>query len=124
MRLLIQRDLMAALQLAIKQNKPTMQYVTQIRRNLPTLATNLKNQFGLISDLVTSVNLGASRGASETVKIRSLREVTNLHRIGYSTYSRDIRLENIERPLTQIIIKCSGRIKTFPASARDVNPLS
>src|SRR5436190_9412645 len=60
--------------LAIKQNKPTIQYVMQIRRNLPSMAANLKNQFGMISDLVMAVNLGASRGASEVVRLRSLRE--------------------------------------------------
>ena len=60
--------------LALKQNKPTMQYVTQIKRNLPTLASNLKNQFGMISDLIMAVNLASSRGASEQVKLRGLRE--------------------------------------------------
>jgi hypothetical protein len=34
----------------------------------------LKGQFGLIADQVMSVNLASSRGASETVRIRMLRE--------------------------------------------------
>ena len=57
-----------------KRNKPTAQFVMNIRRQLPSLAANLKNQFGMISDLVTSVNLAASRGASEAVRLRQLRE--------------------------------------------------
>lgn len=60
--------------MAIKRNQATSTYVQNIRRQLPTLAANLKNQFGMISDLVTSVNLSASRGASETVRLRQLRE--------------------------------------------------
>ena len=60
--------------MALKRNQPTQAYVMNIRRQLPTLAANLKNQFGMISDQVTSVNLAASRGASEVVRLRGLRE--------------------------------------------------
>lgn len=60
--------------MAIKRNQATGAFVQNIRRQLPTLAANLKNQFGMISDLVTSVNLSASRGASEAVRLRQLRE--------------------------------------------------
>jgi hypothetical protein len=60
--------------MAIKRNQPTQTYVMNVRRQLPTLAANLKNQFGMISDLVTSVVLASSRGASEQVRLRQLRE--------------------------------------------------
>jgi hypothetical protein len=60
--------------MALKRNQPTQAYVMNIRRQLPSLAANLKNQFGMISDQVTSVNLAASRGASEVVRLRGLRE--------------------------------------------------
>jgi hypothetical protein len=60
--------------MALKRNQPTSVYVMNIRRQLPSLAANLKNQFGMISDQVTAVNLGASRGASEQVRLRGLRE--------------------------------------------------
>src|SRR5438552_18275045 len=75
-QLLLQRvhSLTEQYALALKQNKPSTSYIQQIRRNLPTLAANLKNQFGMVSDLVTSVNLGSSRGASEVVRVRGLRE--------------------------------------------------
>lgn len=60
--------------MALKRNQPTQAYVMNVRRQLPSLAANLKNQFGMISDQVTSVNLAASRGASEVVRLRGLRE--------------------------------------------------
>jgi hypothetical protein len=60
--------------MALKRNQPTTVFVMNIRRQLPTLAANLKNQFGMISDQVIAVNLAASRGASEQVRLRQLRE--------------------------------------------------
>ena len=45
-------------------------FVQNIRRTLPTLAENLKSQFGMIADQVMAVNLAASRGASEAVRVR------------------------------------------------------
>lgn len=60
--------------MALKRNQPTSVFVMNIRRQLPTLAANIKNQFGMISDQVTAVNLAASRGASEQVRLRSMRE--------------------------------------------------
>lgn len=60
--------------MALKRNQPTAAFVMNIRRQLPSLAANLKNQFGMISDQVTAVNLAASRGASEQVRLRGMRE--------------------------------------------------
>jgi hypothetical protein len=60
--------------MALKRNQPTSVYVMNIRRQLPTLAANIKNQFGMISDQVTAANLAASRGASEQMRLRGLRE--------------------------------------------------
>jgi hypothetical protein len=60
--------------LALKRNQPTSVYVQNIRRQLPTLAENVKGHFGLITDLVLSVNLASSRGSSEAVRLRTLRE--------------------------------------------------
>jgi hypothetical protein len=60
--------------LAQKRNQPTSVFVQNVRRQLPSLAENLKGYFGMISDLVMSVNLSASRGASELVRLRTLRE--------------------------------------------------
>jgi hypothetical protein len=60
--------------LALKQNQPTSVYVQNVRRQLPTLSENLRSHFGSISDLATAVNLAASRGASEVMRLRVLRE--------------------------------------------------
>jgi len=60
--------------LALKRNQPSAAFVMNIRRTLPTLAANLKAQFGMIADQVTAANLAASRGASEQVRLRGMRE--------------------------------------------------
>jgi len=74
--LLLQRinGLVEQYALAVKRNQPTTVFVMNIRRQLPSLAENLKAQFGLISDQVTGVNLAASRGSSEAMRVRALRE--------------------------------------------------
>jgi hypothetical protein len=60
--------------LALKRNQPASVYVQNVRRQLPTLSENLRTHFGSISDLVMAVNLAASRGASEVMRLRVLRE--------------------------------------------------
>ena len=60
--------------LAMKQNKPTSLFGMQVKRALTPLVGLLKPQFGLISDQVAAMNLVASRGGSETAKVRMLRE--------------------------------------------------
>jgi hypothetical protein len=60
--------------LALKRNQPASVYVQNVRRQLPTLAENLRGHFGSISDIIIAVNLAASRGASEVMRLRVLRE--------------------------------------------------
>lgn len=60
--------------LSLKNNKPTNMYGQQVKRTLSPLVGLLKPQFGLIADQVAAMNLVATRGGSETVKIRMLRE--------------------------------------------------
>jgi hypothetical protein len=60
--------------LALKRNQPASVFVQNVRRQLPTLSENLRTHFGSISDLVMAVNLAASRGASEVMRLRVLRE--------------------------------------------------
>jgi len=74
--LLLQRinGLVEMYAMAIKRGQPGGPLVQNLRRTFPTLAENLKGQFGLIADQVMTVNLASSRGASETVRIRTLRE--------------------------------------------------
>ena len=60
--------------LQVKRNQPTGTFVMNIRRQLPALAEKLKSQFGMISDQATQVSLASSRGASEQMRVRALRE--------------------------------------------------
>src|SRR5215470_5101426 len=60
--------------MAVKRETPSSAFLMNIRRTLPTLAENLKSQFGLISDQILAVNLASSRGASEAMRVRVLRE--------------------------------------------------
>lgn len=60
--------------LAVKRNQPTTLFSMQLRRQLPTLASLLKAQFGMIADQVTALHLAASRGGADGPKIRGLRE--------------------------------------------------
>ena|SRR5215207_4055587 len=60
--------------LALKREQPTSVYIQNIRRQLPSLAENVKGHFGTIADLILSVNLASSRGSSEAMRLRSLRE--------------------------------------------------
>lgn len=74
--LLLQRinGLVESYAMAVKRNQPAGPFVMNIRRQLPTLAENLKGQFGLIADLIVGINIAASRGASEGTRVRNLRE--------------------------------------------------
>jgi len=74
--LLLQRinGLVEMYAMAIKRGQPGGPLVQNLRRTFPTLSENLKGQFGLIADQVMAVNLASSRGTSEAVRIRMLRE--------------------------------------------------
>ena len=60
--------------IGVKNNKPEPSILNNIKRNLPIMAGKLKAQFGMVSDLVTATYMGASRGASEQMRVRALRE--------------------------------------------------
>lgn len=74
--LLLQRvhGLVEMYAMAIKRGQPGGPLLQNLRRTFPTLSENLKGQFGMISDQVMAVNLSTSRGASEAVRVRTLRE--------------------------------------------------
>src|SRR6266566_3769469 len=74
--LLLQRinGLVEQYALAVKRASPSAPLIANIRRTLPSLAENLKLQFGMIADQVYNVYLSASRGASENQRVRVLRE--------------------------------------------------
>jgi hypothetical protein len=60
--------------LQVKQGGNSAQHVHAIRRALEPLVGLLKPQFGLISDQAAMVNLSATRGGSEQMRVRTLRE--------------------------------------------------
>ena len=60
--------------IAVNKSQPTANYIQQIRRALPPLIGLLKGQFGMIADQVAALNLVATRGANEKMRLRVLRE--------------------------------------------------
>jgi hypothetical protein len=74
--LLLQRihGLVEMYAVAVKNRQPSAPLAMNIRRTFPTLSENLKGQFGLIADQVMQVNIASSRGSSETIRVRTLRE--------------------------------------------------
>jgi hypothetical protein len=60
--------------LQVKRNQAGGTFLTNIRRQLPALSEMLKAQFGMIADQVMQANLSSTRGASEQIRVRSLRE--------------------------------------------------
>lgn len=61
---------------SVKNNKPAGGIMQNIKRQFPALAAKLKGQFGMISDLITSVTMQATRGSSEQMRVRAMREGT------------------------------------------------
>jgi hypothetical protein len=74
--LLLQRihSLVEMYAMAVKGRQSGAPLVQNLRRTLPSLAALLKAQFGLIAEQVTALNLSSSRGASEAIRVRTLRE--------------------------------------------------
>lgn len=60
--------------MGIKRSQPTSHLLQNLKRQMPVLAGKLKGQFGMISDLVTSTNMSMTRGASDVIRVRSMRE--------------------------------------------------
>ena len=60
--------------LSVKNQKPVPSLLQNAKRQFPVLAAKLKNQFGMISDLVTAVYMATSRGSSEQMRVRGMRE--------------------------------------------------
>jgi hypothetical protein len=77
--------------LAVKQGSNTGNFVHQIRRTLEPLVGLLKPQFGILSDQVAMVNLSATRGGSEQMRVRTLREGVGTLRQGFEIAERKVR---------------------------------
>jgi hypothetical protein len=52
------------------------QYALSVKQAKPggTFLNKLKGQFGMISDLVTATNMQMTRGSSDPIRVRSMRE--------------------------------------------------
>jgi hypothetical protein len=59
---------------AVKAKEPTQLYGAQLKRAGTPMVGLLKGQFGTIADQVTAMLLAATRGGSEQLKVRTLRE--------------------------------------------------
>jgi hypothetical protein len=60
--------------MAVKLQKPSLSFGLQLRRVGTPLVGLLKGQFGVISDQIMAMLLIATRGGSEQMKVRALRE--------------------------------------------------
>jgi hypothetical protein len=74
-----------------QQGRNTGQHIHSIRRALDPLVGLLKPQFGMLSDQVASVNLIATRGGSEQMRVRALREGVASLRQGLEIAERKVR---------------------------------
>ena len=60
--------------LAVKRNQPASHLLMNLKRQMPMLAGKLKGQFGMIADVVTATNMAMTRGSSEQMRVRTMRE--------------------------------------------------
>jgi hypothetical protein len=90
--------------LTLKQKKPTTLFTSQIKRMIFPLAGLLKPQFGLIADQISTLGLASSRGSSEQVRVRVLRE-------GVASIRMALEIATVR-------IKDNHAVKDEPAPAR------
>ena len=83
--------LVEKLALTVKQGGNTSLVVMQIRRALDPLVGRLKPQFGILADQVAMVNLAATRGGSEQMRVRALREGVGSLRQAFEIMQRKVR---------------------------------
>jgi hypothetical protein len=83
--------LVERLALAVKQGGGTAPHIHAIRRALEPLVGLLKPQFGMLSDQAAMVNLAATRGGSEQMRVRTLREGVGSLRQGLEIAERKVR---------------------------------
>lgn len=67
-------NLVETFALSVKRNQPASHIMMNLKRQMPMLAGKLKGQFGMISDLVMATNMAMSRGNSDVMRVRAMRE--------------------------------------------------
>lgn len=82
--------LVERLALEVKQGRNSAPHIHAIRRALDPLVGLLKPQFGMLSDQVAGVNLLATRGGSEQMRVRALREAVGSLRQGLEIAERKV----------------------------------
>jgi hypothetical protein len=60
--------------LSVRSQAPAAPHIQKLRRTATPLVGLLKPQFGMIADLVSAMILAATRGASDKLRVRALRE--------------------------------------------------
>jgi hypothetical protein len=83
--------LVEKLALTAKQGGNTGLFIMQIRRALDPLVGLLKPQFGMLADQVAMLNLAATRGGSEQMRVRALREGVGSLRQAFEIMERKVR---------------------------------
>jgi hypothetical protein len=96
--------------MALKRSQPTSTYSMNLRRQLPTLSENLKSYFGMIADQVMALNLASTRGSSEQVKVRTLRE-------GVAQIRQAIEIAIAQTKDKHTIVEDSGESETGSAES-------
>jgi hypothetical protein len=77
--------------MSLRNSQGTMQFVPALKRTAIPLVGQLKGQFGPLADQVTTMLLAATRGGSEQMKVRGLRE-----QIGLLRQSIDIQMNKVK----------------------------
>ena len=77
--------------MAMKNRMPTNMFGLQIRRAAGPMVGQLKIQFGPIADAVSALVLVATRGGSEQVRLRSMRE-----QVGHIRTAIDIMMKKVK----------------------------
>lgn len=67
-------NLVETFALSVKRNQPASHIMMNLKRQMPMLAGKLKNQFGMIADLVIATNMAMTRGSSDQMRVRAMRE--------------------------------------------------
>src|SRR5213082_1336402 len=60
--------------LQVKRNQPAGHLLMNLKRQMPMLAGKLKGHFGMISDLVTATKMSMTRGSTDAMRVRAMRE--------------------------------------------------
>ena len=99
---------------AFKRGQPTSAYVMNLRRQLPSLAANLKAHFSLIADEVLALNLATSRGRRIQATIRRSLRLEGQRR---EEHAPSPERAVLEREQNTALSRALGRVSTVERTA-------